>query len=217
MSAEILPNEILRSIFRYLSPEDLSRTALVCKKWFNTPVESLWKFWCQYRWKSKKNMKLELFQHANYSLVIKELSVKELKSILTRRNVKYQHLIEKSEFADLVLKTTTKLAVPAHGKWKSSYINAELDSKRTAISKYELCSKKWNFRFKEWTREQPGMMARFNEDYTYTSDLMNANMRWRFYAGDVQVEQYPPLSPSRTADWGWKLENEYVEFYEVPT
>lgn len=161
------------------------------------------------------NMRMQLFYRANYTLIANDLSVKELKLILAERRVNYQHLLEKQEFAELVIKTTPKSTGPIHGRWKASYIAAELDSKRTTIEKHELCSKKWSFRFKQWPQDQAGLSAKFKEDYTYQSDLLDGDMRWRFYAGDVQVEQYPPLKPSRTRDWGWRLDNDFVVFFET--
>ncbi len=172
-------------------------------------------------------MNLELFHRTDFSDITDQLSMKEIRRILQLRKAYTKDLIEKSEFIQLLKKTTPS---PSLGKWspkwKAVYISAELDSKRTLITKDELCNITWNFRFKQWPPEASSMMARFLPDYSYISDLINGQMRWRFYAGQIQVEQYPPTSSkswqmftlsiaSRTENWGWIIQNEHVIYTQA--
>ena len=214
-NAPMLPLEILYLVFKYLDPKDLSTVGLVSKHFHQVNVDSLWRQHCKLKWKNKLNFDFKLFYRANFQLCANDLSIKELKSILQDRRINFAHLIEKKEFCQEVMNSNPRNAVAYSSKWKSSYIAAEKDAKRDRLEKHELCTKRWVFRFKQWPREQPGMLAKFNEDYTYKSHLIDGDMRWRFYAGDVQVEQYPPLRPTRCEDWGWRLDNEYVVFFEL--
>ena len=58
----------------------------------------------------------------------------------------------------------------------------------------------------------------FNEDFTMTSALHQQEMTWQFVEKEgithIQVEQYPPLRPSRCADGSWRMENVYVFFLQ---
>lgn len=112
-------------------------------------------------------MPLEVSHRADYQDCHQDLSMKEIKSIIARREVYCKGLLEKSEFVDLLLKSTPK---PHYGKWsskwKSSFIVAEKDSKRTIITKNELCSIHWDFRFNQWPEDHPGgAMVRINFDF----------------------------------------------------
>jgi len=51
----------------------------------------------------------------------------------------------------------------------------------------------------------------------YTMEMNGDVMRWRFTPEKhIQVEQYPPLTMSRTSDWGWRMENAFVVFLSLP-
>lgn len=210
------PTEILLYICTYFDVKDLLNLSLVSSQ-FNAISSSnvLWKELARIHWKSKR-IAFQLFHRLDYSPIIKDLSIKEMKKILSARKTKYNHLIEKNEFKELVLAST-----PLHSykfnhypKWKASYAAAQLDSKRTKITKDELCSRKWIFKFTQWAIEGPDILAQFHPNYTYTSDLFDRHLNWRFYAGDIQVEQYPTTHCVRTSDWGWIIQNEMVVYYE---
>jgi hypothetical protein len=160
-------------------------------------------------------MRLELFHNGNYISNLSALSIKEIKGILVRREAYFKHLIERKEFVELLQKTNINGSMPPiRGKWKCSYISAEIDSKRTLITKSELCGRKWIFRFKQWDSTHPGVMASFGDDYKYRSEIFEIEMNWRFYAGAIQVEQYPPITTFRTKNWGWGIENDFVIYHE---
>lgn len=118
--------------------------------------------------------------------------------------------------------------------WKSRYVKAEADRKRTTLTLEELCAMPWRFRFKRtagtwWESIDPYWLHGKDESKmmirTFTCDglmiapagdpLMDPNegMRWRFTAkNDVQVEDFPPLVVKRRPDWGFTLENQWVVF-----
>ena len=160
---------------------------------------------------------------ANYAQNHAVLSMKEIKQLLQARSVYIpKGLLERSEFVALLLQSTPKndwarklSVIEWQPKWKNNYIVAQLDSTRCSITKDELCSYRWKLRFKNWPDRQSPVDCKFYEDYTFQSDLFDHSMKWRFYAGSVQVEQYPPNLVTRTKDWGWTFENEHVVFYQV--
>lgn len=140
-------------------------------------------------------MSLEVSYRADYRDIHADLSMKEIKAILKRRGVYCKGLLERSEFVALLVDSTPK---PFYGKyatkWKSAYFVAEKDSKRTAITKDELCSISWDFRFNQWPEDHPGgVKARFLPDYTYESNLFENIMKWRFY-GTLQHASFDLVS-----------------------
>lgn len=217
-----LPNEIIYLIFSYFQqPKDLCIVASVCSKFKIVAAGSdrLWKKLCEKRWKGKRGMPLEVSYRADYTELHQLLTMKEIKikNILTKRGIYFKGLLERSEFVQLLLKTTP---TPYYGKWspkwKAAYVIGEMDSKRTIITKDELCSSKWEFRFKQWPDDHPGgASAQFNPDYTYESNLFENRMKWRFYAGQIQVESYPPLTCTRTKNWEWEIENGFVKYKQL--
>ena len=130
-----------------------------------------------------------------------------------------------------------------HETWKQTYIRLCGDAKRTVITAAELLRGTWSFRFKQdlfnlhATAEekaerarQPPFRGTFHSNGTYTSNIPGAPAQRRPLpwlmrdveqlhgleaAGRIQIAAYPPLKGSRVADWGWKLENEYVELISV--
>ncbi|KAJ3090586.1 hypothetical protein HK102_003292, partial [Quaeritorhiza haematococci] len=120
-------------------------------------------------------------------------------------------------------------------KWKASYMVAERDSKRTILTKDELCGNEWAIGFKagmgfimppelladgddeeegdeggEKGKKKRRPRAWFRDNYTYESEFFDTILPWRFLVDSVQVQAYPPLRPSRKPDWGWQMENDYV-------
>eukprot|EP01122_Echinamoeba_exundans_P013782 TRINITY_DN6072_c0_g1_i1.p1 TRINITY_DN6072_c0_g1~~TRINITY_DN6072_c0_g1_i1.p1 ORF type:complete len:298 (-),score=39.23 TRINITY_DN6072_c0_g1_i1:95-928(-) len=93
--------------------------------------------------------------------------------------------------------------------FKCWYRHEEIDAKRTEINMDDLVSNVWSFRF-----HYGGNYAQFP---TFTSEyklyMEGRSMRWRFTDDNkIQVEQYPPLSATRLSNWGWKLQNNFVNF-----
>eukprot|EP00274_Cyanoptyche_gloeocystis_P000294 CAMPEP_0196662340 /NCGR_PEP_ID=MMETSP1086-20130531/48270_1 /TAXON_ID=77921 /ORGANISM="Cyanoptyche gloeocystis , Strain SAG4.97" /LENGTH=165 /DNA_ID=CAMNT_0041997671 /DNA_START=207 /DNA_END=704 /DNA_ORIENTATION=- len=162
-------------------------------------------------------MRLELQHHADYRRCLSSLAIKEMKSILIRRNVDTRGFLERQEYTKAIVESEYyKKDPPNRSKWKASYFSTEHDSRRTCITKEELCSITWTFSFREHPMG-PGLQAtraNFHPDFTYTSEMFDRPLNWQFYGPDnlIQVEQYPPLSASRTPNWGWELTNPYVVF-----
>lgn len=123
--------------------------------------------------------------------------------------------------------------------WKSKYLRAETDRKRTAIKLEEICSFEWYFRFKRtagpvWTQEldpywinnkdeSKMMRRRFTREHLLISPKDDAleymqpdPYHWAFASNGnnrVQVDDFPPLQVKRRSkDWGWIMENEWVLF-----
>jgi len=123
--------------------------------------------------------------------------------------------------------------------WFGSYASAVLDSKRTSISKEELCTPfGFHMYFKIAVEEVVEEDQEFLTEYTdgtllyhhstcfFEAESKNFRMvlhhhvhsyhptdlqwRWLKVGERLQVGPYPPLTVARQKDWGWKLENLHV-------
>ncbi|KAJ3180316.1 hypothetical protein HDU87_002195 [Geranomyces variabilis] len=220
---DTFPPELLSKIFACLDADFLCKCSAVCKRWnvlANNDV--LWKSLCQHRFTSLRHVTLDLHPRVNYSdpRLVLTLSIKEIKSVLARRYVRVptRGAVEKDELVAL-LKTTRPIHSPRglwSGKWKSTYIVAELDLARTALTYQEVSTMDWQFEFTDsamWQLQNPtalhnqprNVIAHFRPDGTYDNPVMIANgYRWHLTPeGGVQVETSPPHRASRTLDGGW--------------
>ncbi|KAJ3417263.1 hypothetical protein HDV05_005719 [Chytridiales sp. JEL 0842] len=222
-----LPSEMSIKILGYLrGPKTLARCAAVNRTWNRLANDELnWKALCFLRWSTKQHIAKELHTRVDYSSLIQRLTIKEMKGILQSRKVDTRGLMEKSEFQERIINTLPKNSPDQTGiiwrsKWKASFVVAELDSKRTILTKDELCSLRWTFRlmYPEWPADRL-INARFFPDYSYESDMPHGprKMSWRFYLNDIQVEQYPALSVHRDKNWGYILTNQMAIFHSYPS
>jgi len=163
-------------------------------------------------------VKLEIFTFLNQStlLVCSEVCT-EWKALADDDALWIEHC--RNKWADKQNHSLThirekRLRAPGRS-WKRLYYEAEKDARRSFINKDELCSHKWKFTFQGFHWRSAMMYPVFREDYKFIMD--DSVLDWRF-TGDsrVQVEEYPPLTASRTADWGWRMENHYVVFTSIP-
>jgi len=190
MQLSILPTEIILEILSYLKPYELVVAANTSKKWTQlSDSDCLWIEQCHRNWKNKQ-------MHAGAL------------SALSLSSRTYCH--------PLCINTTSNGNMP----WKTRFIIAEKDAIRTEITKEELCQHHWRFTFKVGVFGN-GMYQAYPV-FTQNNELVMEHhgvMKWQFVENNkyVQVEQYPPLKPSRTSDWGWKLENPYVIFVSLPS
>ncbi|KAJ3029358.1 UNVERIFIED_CONTAM: hypothetical protein HDU68_012424 [Siphonaria sp. JEL0065] len=218
----LLPRELSLKIVGYLrGPKTLCRCTAVSRTWNSLANDEIvWRDLCFLRWSRQKHITNQLHPRVDYSSLIATLTVKEIKAILTSRKVDFTGLFDKSE---LVAKLTSSLpknspnqeGIQWKSKWKASFIIGELDSKRTILTKDELCGFDWNFRMKHWPEDVENITSKFNHDYSYESDMFSGEhtMKWRFYANDVQVESYPELKISRNKDWSFTMQNTHAIFY----
>eukprot|EP00164_Ancoracysta_twista_P000621 GFYU01000825.1.p1 GENE.GFYU01000825.1~~GFYU01000825.1.p1 ORF type:complete len:248 (-),score=72.57 GFYU01000825.1:174-917(-) len=219
-----LGEDLIYHIFSFLDAQTLLKAASVCKMWNElSEDDTFWKELCGCRWEGKfafRKGEPALFWNAAYRDSIKSLSVKELKHVLASRGVDHIGCTEKSEYQLLVTKTNP-IGLPAwcnkkHRKWKTAFLGAEYDAKRTAITKKELCETTWLFKMKSnfyHPHFNPSPGEKFKEDGSYVSEFHPELLDWKFVGdGLVQVSQYPPLKVNRTGTWGYELENDYVVF-----
>lgn len=105
--------------------------------------------------------------------------------------------------------------------WKMAYSAQETDSKRTTITRKELCSINWSFKFLDETIEidqDEHLFSKFHLDGTYESSLFDRSLRYRIIEEEyVQVEMFPALVGRRTENWGWMLINDHVYLYSGQT
>ena len=143
----LLPNELAVKILSFLkNRKELLKCTVVCQSWYKLAnTDTLWKALCLQDWQGKQFTTMDLAHRMDYHLLADELTTSEMKTILKQRKVKPVGLFEKSEWIQCIKSTTPQKSPkgPWTGKWKASYIAKLLDSRRTAITKDELCSIDW--------------------------------------------------------------------------
>ena len=113
-------------------------------------------------------------------------------------------------------------------------IHSLLDAARDVITAEELSGSSWRFRFvgpdlaqAHLTPAEQEIRAStrceqlcFAPEGVYTSTIPGAPsasrpLPWKIASDGrkVRIASYPPLLVSRTADWGWCMRNQFVEFY----
>ncbi|KAJ3131340.1 hypothetical protein HK101_004730 [Irineochytrium annulatum] len=231
----LLPSELALKCLSFLrGAKTLSRCSMVSRAWYPLATDdAIWRPLCLIRWSTKKHTPPpgSLHPRVDYTHLLPLLTVREMRDILTQRHIDTRHVVEKSELRSMVASTTPRERgrrgerrvqlddVRWGGKWKASFITAEVDATRRVISKSELCGLEWDFAMlhSEWP-EGRTVTAKFNRDYSYESDLFRGSERkmgWRFYVDDVQVEQYPALEVRRTSEWGFELTNQMAVFMSM--
>jgi len=148
---------------------------------------------------------------ADYSNCAQNMSPKELKSVLERRNASTVGLYEKAEFIKKVKDTLPGLSLKLgiRSKWKASFSAEYLDAKRQIITTEELCNYSWEIVFRHRNYEGANLRGRFSKDYMWDSEL--GPHPWQFFGENmVQIGNFPPLTMKRKTNWGWSLGNDYV-------
>lgn len=133
----------------FLEPTSLCACARVSCRWRSlSNDDATWKHCCAWRWSGKQGVRPgELFVNGNYSHLT-SLTVRECKSLLERRGVVCEHLLEKAELLQQ-LRDTNPDMIPGQsplifGKWKTSYAYAVGDSRRRAITATEVDYFRWH-------------------------------------------------------------------------
>ncbi|KAI8843040.1 hypothetical protein BC829DRAFT_401190, partial [Chytridium lagenaria] len=166
--------------------------------------DSLWKPACMRRWANKKHIEFRLNPRVDYSSLLDRLSVKEMKEILKAK---------KSQPHRRHRKVRNEAARTIH--CSSNSLDGEMEG-IDRDNQEELCSFEWAFR----CGSRIGQTIRTPEQSLIETILtiqiyfmaVTRKMTWRFYLKDVQVEQYPPLTVTRSKDWGYVLDNGYAFF-----
>ena len=121
--------------------------------------------------------------------------------------------------------------------WKQQFAFRIQDSRRRRLTTTELSCANWRFRFRQCLEQfhmtndereqfrarQPAKLN-FDPDGLYTSTIPGAPsstrpLRWQLVTvGDgsesaVRIGGYPLLRIDRTDDWGWRMQNRFVEFF----
>ncbi|TPX69298.1 hypothetical protein SpCBS45565_g02545 [Spizellomyces sp. 'palustris'] len=152
-----LPPELLFRVFGYLDADFLVRCSAVCRAWNALANQDiLWKELCRKRWETLRHLPLAIHLRVDFSDpdLARSLSVAEILDILRRRGVnRPRGALEKSDLLKLLHDTRPPRSPPGRwtGKWKSSYIVAELDLDRTQLTFHEVSSMEWKFEFTSGT------------------------------------------------------------------
>ena len=116
---------------------------------------------------------------------------------------------------------------------RHALIHSLRDAARDLVTAEELSGSFWRFRFvgvdlaqahltpeERQARTSTCEQLCFAPEGVYTSTIPGAPsasrpLAWRIVndGRKVRIASYPPLLVSRTADWGWCMSNQFVEFY----
>ncbi|KAK9674720.1 hypothetical protein K7432_016962 [Basidiobolus ranarum] len=211
----LLPVEVTTRILGLLDATDLCNASLVSRSWkYVCDEECLWMNLCQSVWVDKRGMSLTIQPRADFSGdCAHRLTLPELKLILSLRKQETNGSEDKIKLVELVQKTTpclTKAVADFHSKWKACYAFAQADYSRKDITIEDICGE-WVLEVGK-TQKCDLIDVSFNRDYTYYSENTGI-LKWNFYGKLLQIEDFPPLRPSRTTNWGWKLSCPYFNFY----
>lgn len=221
------------AVLSFLTATDLCAAAAVSPRWraiVEVFGDDLWKALCVARWEGKHRMlpaKLPSETNLTHPRAGLRVGARDLKRILRDRRIDARHALEKKELVALL---QSAASMPMHTlaprfaaslPWKAAYAAAEASSRVSDPLRLEDIAAeglKWRFEFKN--RRDIYFVAQFHPDFTYTSNMQmheGQSLPWSFYGTDsVQVASYPPLKASRRKeDWGWMLENSYVEFFSI--
>jgi hypothetical protein len=191
---------------------------------------------------------MPLFWRSSWSdEVIASMSVRQIRSLfdhflLHEHKAQLKNCLEKSEMLALVESfrdTVVNARVRFTDLWFGAYASSILDSRRSIITKEELCSPfGFNVFFKILQDEvwdeadmaelrpyegHDGVLL-FHHSVSYfkpngdfememkdPESVYPIDLRWRWAGNMVQVGPYPHLVVTRQEhDWGWKLENIHV-------
>ena len=125
----------------------------------------------------------------------------------------------------------------AQQSWKQQFAFRLQDSRRRCLTSTELSCANWRFRFRQCLEQfhmtneereehrarEPAKLT-FDLDGYYTSIIPGAPsstrpLRWQLVTmgngceSVVQIGGYPLLRIDRTPDWGWRMQNRFVEFF----
>jgi len=228
MAPKDIPSDILMTIFHFLEVIDLCSSCVgVSKLWREvSESNSIWKAHCDKLWEGKANVTIGLpFPYAVYRSNV-SFSIKELKHILTARDIETGNLLEKAEFRNELEKSDydTCVAHPAlGGKWKASYVFSVLDAYRERIFDSEINGIEWQFFFKSNPTEFTSL-AKFTSNRRGTNSFMMdpwpmenvTQLLWRRNTrGDIMIHHFPAHVISRRPDWSFCMQNDYVIFYQA--
>ncbi|KAJ3100021.1 hypothetical protein HDU96_010482 [Phlyctochytrium bullatum] len=225
------PQELTMRMLWFLPPQDLARLAEANTWLYRLANEDcFWKAHCQERWSSKKHAPLALHPRVDYAYILPQLTDADLTAVLYRRFVRKLPVnVPRAYLEERLAETVPEDAfTPFYsGKWKASYIAAEVDKTRQRITRDEVVEYEWVFsdswgwgygmgedaegeeiRIRFWP---DGMRSNVNRDKKFARPRPQP---WHLdERGAIQVSQFPQHSvPERTSDWGWTFSNGYVTY-----
>jgi len=123
---------------------------------------------------------------------------------------------EKKNFEKLITMNETET-------WKKRYFLALRDSKRNVITEDELYQARWCFQAHsmmalgfakieaQWTKGRLHVATIGSFPWKF----LDRKQDGKVWARQIQVDHFPPLTLTRTDDWGWRFYNHYVVFLSM--
>ncbi|KAJ3097686.1 Adenylate cyclase type 10 [Phlyctochytrium planicorne] len=213
------PAELTLKMLSFMSAKDLALVSQLSTYFHKLANDdTLWKMQCNERWEDKKHQKLQLHPRIDYCYIMDRLTDLEMRQVLERRYVKnVPHDASREELEKRLKMTTYHGAafVPFYsGKWKSTYIAAEVDQHRQIITRDEVMEYEWifsDFWSYGYDEDEHQIRIKFWPDGTRSNvDRSKKYSRprpqpWHINEkGAIQVSSFPEHNaPSRTMDWGY--------------
>lgn len=222
-----LPNELWLRSFSFLNEEDLFNLATVNRNFLSiSSVDELWHPHCIRRWRGKQNVKRFVVKKKDDN-VGKEQKVNDGRvGYITNLMQQYPSISNKSSpnsyFGSLVdafsslhrqrlSNNNANLPTPALNMgnmmhepkyWKESWILAEIDSRRTDMTREELVYFKWQLVY----NDQPSQMGlrQFNADGTYTSAYLGTT-EWSLSNNHLMFAGMSLRVKKNTKTWGYVI------------
>ena len=203
-----LPNELWIRAFTYLDQKDLFLIANVNRNFLSlSSNDSIWKVLCYRRWADGRRFNVSRFaRRDNCDDSERELNdgrVEYCASLLRQfRRSQVQNASCKG-FSNIV---HWDLIPPLNineserhepNSWKESYIMAEIDSRRTVLSREELIQIQWH----------SGHMieGQFNEDGTYYVPDLKEMYKWVLRGNMLTVMGMEFMVEKDASTWGWLI------------
>eukprot|EP00931_Biecheleriopsis_adriatica_P120569 TRINITY_DN95696_c0_g1_i1.p1 TRINITY_DN95696_c0_g1~~TRINITY_DN95696_c0_g1_i1.p1 ORF type:complete len:297 (-),score=38.66 TRINITY_DN95696_c0_g1_i1:164-1030(-) len=211
LTVSTLLDEVWLSVLSCCTPLELCKFARIDKRFRQLANDdNIWRQLCRARWVGKQGMSDALFRNGNYSLV--RLSITEIKDLLRRRNVTFDHVRERHELLQALSSSNPTVStlsaaepLPIPGKWKVSYAYAELDSCRQTITEDEVGHYRWQLIY-HGTPSNLGL-RHFQRNGVFVSPHFGET-RWSLHSnGQYFVMQgVAPLQVKRNLqNWGWTI------------
>jgi hypothetical protein len=210
-----LPNELWIRAFTYLDQNDLFSIANVNRNFLSTSSDDLlWKVICHRRWSNKKINVSRFARRDGGGGELNDGRVKYCATLLRHFTPYWSARKTNIVYWDRIPPLNINESVRHEPKsWKESYIMAEIDSRRTVISRLELIQFRWQLIYDG----SPSTMGlrQFNEDGTYLSPYLGMS-EWVLRGNMLTFAGMELVVEKDKRTWGWIIgKGQRTVYYSV--
>ncbi|KAL9182504.1 hypothetical protein ACHAXT_013156 [Thalassiosira profunda] len=222
-----LPNELWIRSFSFLGSQDLFSLGNASRAFqAMASDDALWEPQCRRRWEGKQNVRRFLVRRradgrrreggddSGVTCCRSDAVRRYCRAIQFRGTWYRDHLGSLSRFEDnaSALNMSDALLHPPTS-WKEAYIMAEMDSRRTVLTREELIHFKWQLIY-GGSPSKTGL-RQFNANGTYTSPYLGT-CEWILEGRHLQFSGMALLVERDAKTWGWIVgRGQRTEYYSV--